>query len=138
MKLFEVERHQKSGALLKSIIGLYHAKPGDLIEIGIEGSRAKYKTRIAKIVTNDRLQDTDGNVFGRDGMVYRRSSWWLRGTKGKIVFAKHITVKDLEKELEDDKIRFLKKYNWEGLNSEKRDQIIKILGIRFSTEYLLK
>ena len=67
---------------------LHDARVGDIHKIGIEGSHQKVNIRIAKIVANDRLQDTDGNIFDRSGHIFRRKGGFIgTSTKGKIVFA---------------------------------------------------
>lgn len=127
-----VETIERSdGAVTKSINGLHDARVGDIIKIGVEGSRHKIYSKIAKIVANNRLQDSEGNVFGRDGMVYRRKGWELRNTKGKIVSAKHVTQKELDQEHHQDVIRFLTRYNWDTLSPEQLETILKTIRVSF-------
>lgn len=134
MQLLEIAKIDRSnGALLKAIKGLHNAKVGDIIKIGVEGSRRKFTTRIQKIVGKDRLQDIDGNVFDRSGKIFRRKGINLIGTKGKIIFAKQATQKELDDDLFERKIDFLSKIKWNKKSPEKIDQILKILNVEFGT-----
>jgi len=130
MKLNEMT---KDGAAEKPIKGLHNAKPGDIIEIGIEGQRHKVQSKIDKVVSNNRLQDKDGNIFGRDGMIYRRKGWQLRDTKGKIVSAKHMTQKQLDDEHDNRRRKYLKETNWDKLDAEQIEKILKIMRVSFGT-----
>jgi hypothetical protein len=47
--------------------GLYDATPGDMIEVGFEGSRTKRQTKIKKLLPSDRLQDVEGNIYNKNG-----------------------------------------------------------------------
>lgn len=107
----------------KFIGGLHQAQVGDAIHIGIEGSRGKWYAQIVKIAANDRLMDSDGNVFGRNGVIYRRGKSSLWRTKGKITSAKIITQKEFDKKYKDHKIDFLRRYAWDT------ESVETILGI---------
>ena len=133
MKLFEVSKMKRVGdAALKPVKGLHDARVGDILKIGIEGSRQKVNIRIAKIVANDRLQDTDGNIFDRSGRIFRRKGGFIgTSTKGKIVFAKHATQKELEKDLLDRKISHLDGIKWKGMSEDKIEAVIQVLNIQF-------
>ena len=134
MKLFEVSKMKRVGdAALKPVKGLHDARVGDILKIGIEGSRQKVNIRIAKIVANDRLQDTDGNIFDRSGHIFRRKGDGIigRSTKGKIVFAKHATQKELEKDLLDRKVQHLDNIKWKGMSEDKIEAVIQVLNIQF-------
>jgi len=134
MKLTEVT---KDGAAIKPIKGLHNAKPGDIIEIGVEGSRHKIQTKIAKVVSNDRLQDRDGNIFGRDGMIFRKRGYLLKqlthNKKGKIISAKHITQNQLDDEHDKDRRKYLNQYDWDKMDTERLEKILKIMRIDFGT-----
>ena len=131
--LSEKQIKRNKGAVLTPIKGLYNAKPGDIIEVGFEGSRQKYVTKIDKIVSNDRLQDRDGNLFGRDGMVYRRKSGWMWDTKGKIVFARHMTQTQLDDDLRKRKIEYLKSARWNEMSDDKLNDVLALMRVSFST-----
>ena len=146
MKLAEVQVNRKArgqgyvldrseGAMLKPVKGLHDARPGDIIKIGVEGTRQKVTVKIAKVVANDRLQDTDGNIFDRSGRVFRKKGFFLKhlAPKGKIVFAKHVTQKELDDELVEKKIEYLNKQDWKKVSLEKREAVLKILNVQFST-----
>jgi hypothetical protein len=116
----------------KPVKGLHDARVGDILKIGIEGSRQKVNIRIAKIVANDRLQDTDGNIFDRSGHIFRRKGGIIgMSTKGKIVFAKHATQKELEKDLLDRKIQHLDNIKWKSMSDEKIEAVVQVLNINF-------
>ena len=128
-----LEETTKDGAATKPITGLHDAKPGDIINIGVEGQRHKFVTKIEKIVSNDRLQDREGNIFDRNGKIYRRKGWQLRGTQGKIIYAKHVTQKELDAGHDKDRRRYLKEYRWDELDAERIEKVLKILRIDFGT-----
>ena len=136
MHLFEIAKPDRSqGAVLKNIIGLHDARVGDIIKIGIEGTRQKITVKIAKVVAKDRLQDTEGNIFDRDGKVFRKKGFFLQNLapKGKIVFAKPATQKQLDADLAERKLEFLSNQNWKKVPLKKRESILKILNVSFST-----
>ncbi len=126
MKIKHILEKNKDGVADKPIKGLFDAKPGDIIKIGIEGIRIKLYTKIDKVVANDRLQDRDGNIFGRNGRIFRRKGYQLRGTSGKIISAQHVTQKELDDDHAEDRRRYLSKTDWKHVDD---DQIIKILKI---------
>ncbi len=137
MRLLEVAKPDRSqGAVLKNVIGLHDARPGDIIKIGIEGTRQKVTVKIAKVVANDRLQDTEGNIFDRSGKVFRKKGFFLKhlAPKGKIVFAKPATQKQLDADLEERRIEHLTNLNWKrDVSKEKREAVLKILNVQFSS-----
>lgn len=112
----KIER--SNGAVTKPINGLHDARPGDIIRIGVQGQRQKYTARIKKIVSGGRLMDDKGNVFGRDGVIHRRSSTWPYNTKGKIVSAKHMTQQSIDDGYEEQRRNSLKNYNWDKASPE--------------------
>ena len=131
MRLDEITR--SDGAVNKSIKGLYDAQPGDIIKIGFEGSRIKHVSKIKKVVGQDRLVDTDGNIFNRNGMVYRRASYPLTAFSGKIIFAKHVTQAELNDDHEERKIDYLNRRKWEDVDPEIRDKILGMLRVSFTS-----
>ena len=56
----------------KYIKGLHQAKEGDYISIGTSGTRGRSYAKVAKVLPTDKLVDTDGNIFGRNGVIMRR------------------------------------------------------------------
>lgn len=131
MRLTEITR--SDGAVEGALRGLHDAQVGDIIEIGIEGSRNKTTTKIKKVVGKNRLVDTDGNIFNRNGIVYRRVSYPLTSFRGKIISAKLVTQKELDADHENRKIEFLKSKNWEDVNPEIRDKVLGMLRVSFTS-----
>ena len=105
--------------------GLYQAKVGDPIWIGIEGNRAKHYSKIEKIL-NDKLIDTEGNIFAKDGRLIKggQSRFMKKFNKGKTISAKLITQKEFDKQFKNIKIEFLRKFDYDKLNI---DDILKII-----------
>ena len=60
------------------VTGLANAKPGDAIEIGFEGTRSKSRSKIIKVVANDRLMDAEGNIFNRNGIIFKKRGSWVK------------------------------------------------------------
>ena len=133
MKIQQLLEGTKDGAADKPIKGLYDAKPGDIIKIGIEGTRDHFYTIIDKIVANDRLQDRDGNIFGRNGRIFRRKGYQLSGTSGKVVSAKHVTQKELDDDHATDRRKYLIDTNWSNVDDEQIVKILKILRVSMGT-----
>jgi len=131
MKLTEITR--TNGAVSGALRGLHDAQAGDIIEIGTEGTRSKRVSRIKKVVSKDRLMDQDGNIFNRNGVVYRRVSYPFVGSKGKIISAKLLSQKELDADHEQRKVEFLKSKNWEDVDSETRDKILGMLRVSFTS-----
>lgn len=132
MNLTEITR--TDGAVNGALRGLHDAQAGDIIEIGMEGSRIKRTSRIKKVVSKDRLMDQDGNIFNRNGVVYRRVSYPFVGSKGKIISAKLLSQRDLDDSLEKRKIEYLtSKNNWQDVDAEVRDKIFSLLRVSFTT-----
>ena len=95
----------------KYIKGLHQAKVGDHINIGIEGQRNKEYSKIAKILDSDKLVDTNGNIFGRNGVIIRRKGGWAKYIgKGKIVSAQIITQKQFDDSYRELLINHIQKY----------------------------
>lgn len=117
---------------LKYVGGLHQAKPGDYISIGIEGTRIKHILRIDKIVANNRLQDEYGDIFDRNGIIYRRKSSAFKSwnDKKRIVSAKIVTQKEFDNQYKDIKINFLRKYEWHKEDIQTINNVIKQLKIQ--------
>lgn len=73
--------------------GLYNAKVGDVIEIGMQGTRNKREIKIVEILSSDKLKDAAGNIFHRNGMIYRGAEYWSQGAKkaGRKIYAVPMT-----------------------------------------------
>lgn len=132
MKLKSLLTEEIPGYSADTMRGLYRAKVGDFIQIGIEGSRVKYRSKIIKIVKNDKLQDENGNVFNRDGRIQVRKSSWVKayGNK-KIVSAKRITEDEYKKNILQFISSILQKYDYSKLHPEKLKELGKIIGMSF-------
>ncbi len=131
MRLDEITR--SGGAVENAIRGLHDAQVGDIIAIGIEGSRTKHMAKIKKIVGQNKLVDTDGNIFNRNGVVYRRATYPLTSFPGKIISAKLVSQKSLDDEHERRKVEFLNQRKWEDVDPEIRDEILGMLRVSFTT-----
>jgi len=113
--------------------GLYQAKPDDYIKVGVEGTRYKESIKIDKIVSNDRLQDENGNIWNRDGTLFRYKHIrhlpkHLR--KDKHVNAQLITQEDFNEQYKDIKVNFLRKFKWEDMDISELEKIIDQLPIK--------
>lgn len=129
--LNEADPITRNGAAVKPIKGLYNARVGDILEIGVEGFPHKIHSKIAKIGKSGKLMDTNGNIFDRSGKVYRRKGYELGNTTGKIVWARHMTQKQLDKEHDKRRREFLKTYDWNDLDPKRIEEILKILRVSF-------
>jgi len=93
----------------KYIKGLHQAEVGDYISIGFQGNRNRHVSKITKILDTNRLVDSDGNIFGRNGVIERRKGGWAKITpKGNIVSAKIITQTEFDKQYKEIKVNFIK------------------------------
>jgi len=128
MNLSEVTTN---GAADKSITGLHDAKVGDIIQIGIQGMPQKLVTKIARVVSSNRLQDEEGNVFGRDGIIFRRKGYQLAGSTGKIVSARQVTQKELDNAHDKQRRKYLKGYDWDKLDDERLTKVLNLLRVDF-------
>ena len=115
----------------KPVTGLATAKPGDVIEIGFEGTRFKQLSIISKVVSNDRLQDENGNIFNRNGIIFRKKRTWIKQAGDKIVSARQVTVKEYKKRMMDFVEKQLKNFQWSKLDPEQLIEIGKIIKIGF-------
>lgn len=128
----------KDGAAISPVTGLYDAKVGDIIEIGVEGSRNKQQTKIAK-ATPTKVTDSDGNIFLRSGMIYRRSGFQASVlAPGKKVYAKLVTQKQLDKSHDKDRRNYLSKQDWNKIPADKIEKILKIMNVSFGDAQKLR
>ncbi|MCK5641229.1 MAG: hypothetical protein KAJ19_10540 [Gammaproteobacteria bacterium] len=131
MRLDEITR--SDGAVENAIRGLHDAQIGDIVAIGIEGFRTKHMAKIKKVVGQNKLVDTNGNIFNRNGVIYRRVSYPCKSFPGKIVSAKLVSQKSLDDEHEQRKIEYLNGRKWEDVDSETRDKILGLLRVSFTS-----
>ena len=110
-----------------SVTGLHNAKPGDFIEIGFEGTRYKSKSKIEKIVSNNRLQDTDGNIFDRNGIIFRKKASWVKQAGDKIVSARQITQAEYKEQILDFVNRQLREFDWKKIPIDDLIEVGKII-----------
>jgi hypothetical protein len=117
---------------LKYVGGLYQAKPGDVLWIGISGMVGKDRSNVVKIYSDGKVGDNVGNIFNPDGRLYKsnNSRWQKKTNPNKIVSAKIATQTDFDIEYKKIKVDFLRKFNWETLNVTEIERIINQLPIR--------
>jgi hypothetical protein len=122
------------GAAGKPINGLHDAQRGDIVEIGFSGYRHKSIMKITDVVGKDRLKTSDGSLFDRSGFIYRKGTElkYRAPEDTKIIFAKHVTQKQLDDELRNRKIEVLKVIEWNKLSDEQLDNVFKCLPTRWS------
>lgn len=132
MKSFESFINEDvAGYSEKDVTGLHKAKPGDFIEIGIEGERNKQRSKISKIVSNNRLQDDEGNIFDRTGIIYRKKGQWVKLRGNKIISARQITLAEYKESILQFVNSQLQNFNYTKLPIEKILEIGKILNRGF-------
>ena len=130
MKSIQMKRLLKESPMGYSdtrVTGLANAKPGDVIEIGFEGTRYKQRARIAKIVANDRLMDTEGNIFNRNGIIFRKKGSWIKQAGKKIVSARQITYKEYTDSIMEFVSKSLKDFDWAKLSPETLIEVGKLI-----------
>jgi hypothetical protein len=84
----------------KPVKGLYDAKVGDRLKIGVQGERSKdTHVLIKKVLPTNRLQTERGDIFDRNGMIHTRKSSYFKSLKkeDRIVFAQHMTADEVKK-----------------------------------------
>jgi hypothetical protein len=112
--------------------GLYQAKVGDMLWIGISGMVGKDRSKVTKIFSDGKIADSEGNIFNPDGRLYKSSNlrYQKKTNPGKIVSAKIATQSDLDKEYKTIKTDFLKKFDWDKMNIEDLEKIIDQLPVK--------
>lgn len=95
------QNYLKSNYADKPSKGLYDVKAGDVIEIGMSGTRTKRELKIVKVLSSGKLVDSAGNIFNRNGMIYRGAEYWSRSAKkNKIkIYATPLTKDKNEKNI---------------------------------------
>lgn len=106
--------------------GLYQAKIGDMLWIGISGMVGKDRSKVTKILPDGKIVDSAGNTYNPDGRLYKSTNprWQKKTNPGKVVSAKIATQSDLDKEYKQIKIDFLRKFDWGKLNIEDIEKVI--------------
>jgi hypothetical protein len=106
--------------------GLYQAKVGDMLWIGITGMEGKDRSKVTKILPDGKVVDSEGNTYNPDGRLYKSNNlrWQKKTNPGKVVSAKIATQSDLDKEYKNIKIDFLRKFDWQKLDIESIEKII--------------
>lgn len=113
--------------------GLYQAKVGDPIWIGIQGNQAKNRSEISKILPNGRLVDKIGNIWEKNGRLYqgaKSSQFMKKYNPGKEISAQLITQPEYDKEHKNIKVDHLRKFDWGKMSTEELEKIIDQLPIK--------
>lgn len=112
--------------------GLYQAKIGDMLWIGISGMVGKDRSTVTKILPDGKIVDSVGNTYNPDGRLYKSTNlrWQKKTNPGKVVSAKLATQSDLNKEYKKIKVDFLRKFDWDKMNIEDIEKIIDQLPIK--------
>jgi len=117
--------------------GLYDAKVGDVIEIGMSGTRNKREIKIVEILASDKLKDAAGNIFNRNGMIYRGAEYWSQSAKknGVKIYAVQLTKEKKKQDILKTGQKMLMSYlrdHIDELTKEQIQAIGKILNVHFS------
>jgi hypothetical protein len=112
--------------------GLYQAKIGDMLWIGISGMVGKDRSTVTKILPDGKIVDSIGNTYNPDGRLYKSTNprWQKKTNPGKVVSAKIVTQSDLDKEYKKIKVDFLRKFDWDKMNIEDIEKIIDQLPVK--------
>lgn len=116
--------------------GLYDVKAGDVIEIGMQGTRNKREIKVVEILASDKIKDAAGNIFNRNGMIYRGAEYWSKGAKrdGRKIYATKLTKEKKTKsnlKLGQDMLLSHIKAHKDELTKEQIQAIGKILNVVF-------
>lgn len=135
MKVFS-EYLEMSGKLQKK--GLYDIKAGDIINVGIEGQRGKHQTKIVKVSASGKLVDASGNMYNRDGSVFRlkngtKLQYSIPG-KDKKVYAQPVLQKEFDTQYKKTKIDFIRKFDWESQDVSIIEEVLEIIKKLTNTE----
>ena len=133
IKLINIIKESIHGYSDTRVVGLANAKPGDVIEIGFEGTRSKSRTRIVKVVANDRLMDADGNIFDRNGVIFRKRGSQVKhlGANSKIISARQITYKEYTDSIISFVSKSLGNFDWSKLSPETLVEVSKLIHLQF-------
>lgn len=117
--------------------GLYEVKRGDVVEIGVQGSREKREIKIVEILKSGKLKDADGNIFNRNGMIYRGTRHWSQNAKenNTKIYAVPLTKEKKTKNILTIGQNMLARHiqdNKDKLTKEQIQEICKILNVHFS------
>jgi len=111
---------------------LKDVKVNDWILIGIEGQREKLRATVVKITDSDRIKTNFGDIFNRDGFIWKRKSHFTKGKKR--IFATPITERDFNRIHHNININFLKKFDWERCTNEQLEAVLGILPLKFQNK----
>lgn len=117
------------GLMKRNLSGLYNAKVGDILLIGVEGQNFKERSTIKNIASNGKITDREGNIYNASGKIYRRKKNSGK-PDDKIIYAKHMTEKQMNKEIREHKIIFLKTIKWEKLTDTELEKVLEIFNYR--------
>lgn len=112
--------------------GLYQAKVGDMLWIGMSGMQGKDRSKVTKIFSDGKIADSEGNIFNPDGRLYKSTNlrYQKKSNPNKIVSAKISTQQDLNKEYKKIKTDFLRKFDWDKMDIQDLEKIINQLPIK--------
>lgn len=112
--------------------GLYQAKIGDKLWVGMSGMIGKDRSTVTKIYPNGKIGDSEGNIFNPDGRLYKSTNprYQKKSNPNKIVSAKLITQSDFDKEHKQIKVDFLRKFDWNKIDISELEKIIDQLPIK--------
>jgi len=112
--------------MTKYIGGLFQAKIGDRIEIGIQGQRFKHRTEIVAIGANRRLRDSWGNIFNRDGQLYRRASHPINVIDKKRKVSAQLVVQ----EQHDSEYRRIRSFDFSRMTTKDIEALIDNMPVK--------
>ena len=112
--------------------GLYQVQIGDMLTVGIQGTRYRQHSKVVKILPDGKVVDSLGNTFNPNGTLHRSTDYMFKKTTNpnKVASAKVVTQPELDKQYKKIKIDFLKKFDWDKLNIEDLEKIIDQLHIK--------
>lgn len=112
--------------------GLYQAKVGDTLWIGMSGMNGKDRSKVTKLYPDGKIGDSEGNIFNPDGRLYKSTNirYQKKSNPGKIISAKLATQSDFNKEHKQIKVDFLRKFDWDKMDIFELEKIIDQLPIK--------
>jgi hypothetical protein len=127
--------------------GLYSARTGDMVIIGVEGEKEKRQAKVKKITKNDEIIVTGDHVFDRKGFLKRRGSSStemlypdlpVRGKTKRVIYASLMTKEEADETatsmIVDLVLREIKSKRKE-LTREKAEKLLSTLGDLVGTRY---
>lgn len=87
--------------------GLHDAKAGSFIKIGLQGNLNKWSGKIDKVDKNGRFVTTDGDIFDKNGQLYKAKTWaYQQHLKKKLKVSAIIVTKE---DLTEETMKWVKK-----------------------------